>query len=321
VTAARLAAARPCAALAALAAALFAPAALAQTAPRAPAAAQAAPKPKALIATSAHGLGDTKCSSCHTTSGWQPVSFDHAQTGFILKGKHQKAGCFGCHTKNLSEPVPLACAGCHQDQHRGEFGARCAGCHDEESWKTNFTADAHRSTGFPLVGRHALISCEECHTSKRDRSFSRAGAAACYSCHQADYQAAAGRSIDHVAFGFATECRQCHTPSSFQPARFPDHDVCFQISGGPHAGIACLACHSSLHAASTPGSCNTNTAACTSCHTHDKARTDAIHAQPWQGNPSVPGYQYADRKCYECHRFNSRGFTAPPRGSGALRRQ
>ncbi len=303
--------------------ALESSAALAQTAaPPAPTPAPA--KAAALAAGSAHGLGDTKCASCHTTSTWKNVQFDHAQTGFLLKGAHQKAGCFGCHAQNLSQPVPLACAGCHQDAHRGEFGQRCAGCHQEESWKTTFNADAHRMTGFPLVGRHAFISCEECHGNKRDRSFSRAGAASCVSCHQADFRAAAGRSVDHVAFGFSQQCRDCHTPTTFQAARYADHEKCFQIGGGPHGGISCLGCHTSLTLAATPGACATNTARCTGCHTHDQPRTDAIHLAASQKYPNgVPGYQYKDRKCYECHLFSTPKATPlrGPRGGANQGRQ
>ena len=285
-----------------------------------------APPPAAAKAPvgTAHGLGDTKCASCHTTSTWKDVKFDHAQTGFLLKGAHQKAGCFGCHAQNLSQPVPLACAGCHQDAHRGEFGQRCAGCHEEQSWKTTFNADAHRMTGFPLVGRHAFISCEECHSNKRDRGFSRAGAASCASCHQADFAAAAGRSVNHVAFGFSQQCRDCHTPTSFQPARYAEHEKCFQIAGGPHGGISCKTCHTSLAVPATPGTCSTSSAHCTGCHTHDQARTDAIHQARTQQYPSgVPGYQYKDRKCYECHLFSTPASTPlrGPRGGASSGRQ
>jgi hypothetical protein len=300
-------------------------AALAQAAAApAPASAPAPAPAPAKAAGTAHGLGDTRCASCHTTSTWKNVQFDHSQTGFLLKGAHQKAGCFGCHAQNLSQPVPLACAACHQDAHRGEFGQRCAGCHQEESWKTTFTADAHRMTGFPLVGRHAFISCEECHGNKRDRTFTRAGAASCASCHSADFKAAAGKSVDHVAFGFSQQCRDCHTPTSFKAARFADHEKCFQIAGGPHGGIACLNCHSSLLVPATPGACLTFTAHCTGCHEHEQARTDSIHLRPSDKYPSgVPAYQYKDRKCYECHLFSTPKTTPlrGPRSSASTGRQ
>ena len=297
---------------AALAAFAAVAAALAQTPPAA-----LAQTPPARGMSRAHGLGDTRCASCHTTKSWKDVRFDHARTGFLLRGAHERAACAGCHVQaDFSQPVPISCAACHQDAHRGEFGQRCAGCHDEKSWKTNFTADAHRSTGFPLTGRHAFISCEECHVDKRDRSFSRAGAARCISCHARDFQAAAARSLDHVAFGFGQNCRDCHTPSSFAPARFAAHEQCFQIAGGPHAGIDCLGCHTRLTGlAPVPGSCATFTASCVRCHSCD--RTDRIHQQQHQ----VPGYQCKDRKCYECHLFvAASGTRAPPRGAQPWRK-
>jgi hypothetical protein len=138
------------------------------------------------------------------------------------------------------------------------------------------------------------MPCEECHLNQRDRSFSRANAAQCVDCHVAQYQTAGLRSLDHHAFGFSTACRDCHSPASFTPAVFPAHDRCFQISGGPHHGIACLDCHTSLSSPGAPGTCSTGTASCTRCHTCD--RTASIHTQ-------VPGYQCKDQKCYQCHLF------------------
>ncbi len=241
-----------------------------------------------------HGLKGTGCASCHSVESWMRISFDHDQTGFPLRGRHAFATCTSCHgSLDFSNAVPTNCAACHVDVHTGEFGSRCASCHDEESWRSHFDADAHRRTNFPLTGRHAAIPCEECHLNQRDRNFTRA-TVDCYTCHQADYTRAATISIDHVAAGFPTTCRDCHNAFTFQSGRFPAHDACFQLAPGPHAGIPCLGCHTSLTGQLPTGACLTNTASCTRCHFCPIMQ---------QRHVNVIGYQCKDRKCYECHQF------------------
>lgn len=242
-----------------------------------------------------HG-GNTRCAACHSTEGWQRVRFDHARAGFPLAGAHQRAACRTCHGSDFAASLPTTCIGCHEDVHAGDRGQRCASCHDENGWATTFTADAHRATNFPLTGRHALLPCTECHQETRDRVFTRS-TKDCVGCHAADYARTAGLAIDHAAAGFPQTCRTCHDVWRWQGARFGRHDGCFQISGGPHRGIACFDCHTSLRGFATDGTCSTNTASCTRCHTCD--RMDPRHQQA-----PVSGYQCKDRKCYECHRFS-----------------
>jgi hypothetical protein len=245
-----------------------------------------------------HAAGETKCAACHTAEGWQKVRFDHARTGFALAGAHQQAACRACHGGDFATAQPTSCSGCHQDPHAGDRGPSCAGCHDERSWAPLFTADAHRRTNFPLTGRHALLPCTECHQETRDRTFTRS-TKACFDCHSADYARTAGGAVDHAAANFPQTCRACHDPFHWKPARFAQHDHCFQLSVGKHAGIACLDCHSSLAGARPDGTCSTGTAKCQRCH----ACADVTPKHP----PNI-GFQCADLKCYQCHRFS---FDAP----------
>jgi hypothetical protein len=240
--------------------------------------------------------GETRCGACHTEDGWKVVRFAHERTGFPLEGRHVAVGCRACHPAGFSVPVRGACADCHRDVHAGDLGTRCGGCHDATSWEGRFSADAHRRTRFPLSGRHAFIPCEECHGNKRDRGFARP-TVDCRACHEADLQRAAVVSIDHVAAGFGGRCLSCHSPWRFADALYPDHDRCFQISRGPHAHIRCFDCHTRPLGTAT-GTCSTNTAACMRCHPCTAMTTR--HA-------SVLGFQCADRKCYECHRFSGGG--------------
>jgi hypothetical protein len=241
-----------------------------------------------------HAPVPTRCAACHVVASWAQVRFNHDPTGFPLHGAHQEVRCRDCHPRDFAVKVADSCSGCHRDRHAGELGLRCEGCHDDVSWRPLFQADAHRRGNFPLIGKHALIPCQECHGNLRDATFSRAPLE-CVSCHRADYQRAALTSVDHVAAGFGTDCRSCHDSARFTGARFDGHDPCFPISAGSHRGIACLKCHTSLSSFTVSGACNTRTATCASCHTHDCARSDRQHE-------GVMGYECRDRKCYECHR-------------------
>jgi len=252
---------------------------------------------KAPLEAPAHGEDDTQCGACHTVNNWTEVVFPHERTGFPLRQAHAKTACKACHPVDFVQHVPDTCGGCHRDVHRGELGAHCQSCHDEATWRTTFSADAHRATNFPLSGRHAVIPCESCHGALRDQAFVRP-TTDCSTCHWLDYQKTVGGPIDHNVLQFGTQCRSCHDTARFFGARYARHEDCFQLIGGPHTGIECFQCHSTLGPVNPVSRCATHTAVCTSCHDHAQARTDSQH-------PSVPGYQYKDIKCYQCHRFST----------------
>jgi hypothetical protein len=236
----------------------------------------------------------TKCEACHTTPGWQQGKFKHEKTGFPLLGAHTRVGCKDCHTGTFTAPVPSTCSGCHLDPHAGELGARCSGCHDEASWKSRFAADAHRFTAFPLIGRHAALPCEECHGEAREARFSRP-VADCAECHLNDYARTALTEVNHLALGIDRDCKTCHTPWRFSPARFPQHDACFEVSAGPHSEMPCRTCHTQIPAVAAVGTdCHRQSVACASCHEHVCAKSDPIHK-------NVPGYGCSSSQCYECH--------------------
>jgi hypothetical protein len=245
--------------------------------------------------------GGTACGACHVSTTWADVRFNHERTGFSLTGRHARASCKGCHVRDFTQPLARTCASCHADVHAGEVGVRCEGCHDTTDWKSRLDVDAHRRTNFPLLGAHAMVPCVECHLEARERRFSRA-TVECQGCHQGAVGRTTGAAVDHAVLGFDTRnCRECHSGVAFKPARFVEHDGCFPISGGDHAGLPCLSCHSSLASAALTGSCTTMTAACTGCHEHRCSNAGGA-TETDRKHEGVPGYQCQDRKCYECHR-------------------
>ncbi len=202
---------------------------------------RAAAAPPDLTVPPGHG-GDLDCSACHTAEGWDRVVFEHAtRTGFALDGRHATAACRGCHvTGDFRAPLPRACSACHRDVHAGRLGARCERCHRPDAWRsaTLAAADAHRRTNFPLVGRHGVIPCEECHGDRRDRAFGRP-TVQCKACHEQDLARTAGSGVPHD--GFPPACQLCHGPWRFSPAGFAGHDACWPLHHGGATG--CLVCH------------------------------------------------------------------------------
>jgi hypothetical protein len=253
--------------------------------------------PRPFASADGHG-GDTRCAACHTAEGWRPVSFAHERTGFPLEGRHKDAPCKACHASGtFADPVPKACAACHRDVHLGRLGQRCGRCHEPTTWAmATFGPDAHRQTNFPLSGRHAILACEECHGDRRDRGFSRP-TGGCIACHEADWARASGglAAVDHDAVGFPQDCRGCHGAWRFSPAGLPQHQACFDIRSGHHAGIKCRDCHNPTFPTgidySQPFTCAPpGTANCIRCHGTD--------------HEPVDGFQAVNRACYECHRFS-----------------
>ncbi|HUI09173.1 MAG TPA: hypothetical protein VL221_02535, partial [Bacteroidota bacterium] len=51
---------------------------------------------------SPHGRLSFACEECHSPDTWKemprPAKFDHARTGFVLKGQHAEVACMDCHT-------------------------------------------------------------------------------------------------------------------------------------------------------------------------------------------------------------------------------
>ena len=245
------------------------------------------------------GGGDvTRCAACHAVEGWEKVRFNHDPTGFPLRGGHTIVACGGCHPRGFDVPVADTCSGCHRDRHGGEFGLFCEGCHDDRSWRPLFQADAHRRTAFPLVGKHGLIPCQQCHGNMRDRTFVGAPVA-CFSCHRPDFDRTKVTSIDHATAGFSVQCQSCHNTWRFWPARLPQHDVCFRLTSGSHNGIRCLGCHTTLPPPTFTGTCTVDTLSCTGCHAHECSRSNAQHSDTT--NPALMLYQCVNDRCYECH--------------------
>jgi class III cytochrome C family protein len=226
------------------------------------------------------------CESCHTLQGWKPASrFDHARTAYPLTGKHMAVACAKCHSGAPASPGPPSaaaaldlkrfkpvshneCSACHQDPHKGSLGGTCASCHLTASFQqVNAKSFRHDKTRFPLLGAHATVACEKCHTKPGGGALPKPAFAACRDCHaDAHGTQLAGRS-DKGA------CESCHTVAGWRPSTFPpaQHASLRLPLEGRHAEIECRACHTTAATASADlGSAKVRLtwpdAACERCH-------------------------------------------------------
>lgn len=147
----------------------------------------------------------TICENCHTERKWKDIrSFDHQKTNFPLLWKHIKVRCAKCHKTQMFKDTSSICYDCHKkdDYHKGKFGKKCGSCHNEKTWeRSNF--DHERETGYPLVGKHKGIKCEQCHTQTL---FVQKTSRTCIFCHRRD-------DVHNGELG--TMCSKCHTEEGF----------------------------------------------------------------------------------------------------------
>ncbi len=191
-----------------------------------------------------HGNFPGSCSLCHTTESWQKLKpdfeFDHAaETGVTLVGAHADAQCLRCHNDRgpVQDFTARGCAGCHVDPHQGRLNQACETCHDEQNWSARGQVAEHARTLFPLMGVHAVLTCDRCHPGVGSGNLEPLNPD-CVSCHQSEL--ANATSPDHMAQGWTDSCERCHLPTSWSGGGFR-HDG-FRLTGA-HATAACEACH------------------------------------------------------------------------------
>jgi len=238
------------------------------------------------------------CTVCHDTNGWRPAPlFVHDQTTFPLTGKHQDVACAKCHVPvgDTGKDRPslvfaglshAACTDCHRDPHAGTLGSDCRQCHSTGGWLLIQGASFdHAKTRYPLLGRHATVTCSECHAEERKKP----QFASCRDCHD---DAHGGEAL---ARSHLLQCEECHTVEGFRPAQYPmvrHSETAFTLSGA-HQATPCDACHRPLDSGSYPKAADLAPA-------HDDCKT--CHKDPHQGQADK---YTVERGCLSCHEENT----------------
>jgi len=225
------------------------------------------------------------CEACHTPEGWSPARWEEApfthaaQAGFSLALHRQDYNgdpltCTDCHSGNARGFDQESCISCHSQgderaaflsEHQGKYGRDCIACHDG----VDRMADFRHEAVFPLEGRHAEITCQDCHA---EQVFAGTPAT-CVGCH--------AEPDIHAGF-FGLECQYCHTTQAWTPALLLQHR--FPLDHGGQGEVACTDCH--------PGSYVEYT--CYACHEHQPDETAVKHQEE-----GISLEELAD--CASCH--------------------
>jgi hypothetical protein len=231
------------------------------------------------------------CETCHTTSAWQPATFDHSKTAFPLTGMHTvpPRQCTDCHVNNNYNITNTTCVSCHQTDYNNAttpvahaaagFPTTCENCHDTTAW-TDGTFN-HQSTGFALTGQHTVPprACVDCHTNNNYSLNS----AACVTCHLKDYQGTT--NPNHVTASFPQTCDQCHSTTNWTSATFDHSSTGFALTGAHTVPPrSCTDCH-------VNNNYSLNSTACVSCHLKDYQGTT---------NPNHVSSNFP-QTCDQCH--------------------
>lgn len=203
-----------------------------------------------------------ECVECHkehhgrnfTLIRFNKETFDHAQTGYRLEGKHSALKCAQCHAKGkISDKevqtfsdarksstylgLGTACLSCHKDEHRGQFKSDCQQCHVMTGWKPA-SKFSHDKAQFTLNGAHRTVDCSKCHKKTLEHGtvtqFTHLEFGSCRTCHKDPHK---GK--------FKQECAQCHSVESWQKVQTTafDHNATLFPLKGKHSAMRCEQCH------------------------------------------------------------------------------
>ncbi len=158
---------------------------------------------------------DQDCTSCHSTNGWTPSSFEHNNTSFPLTGRHVTASCISCHAFGYSG-TQSACFACHQSDYDGttdpnhvsaNFPNDCLSCHTTSGW-TPSTWD-HDAQYFPIYSgthRNEWNDCSDCHVQPANYAVFE-----CIDCHQHSRTETDNHHNEVNNYQYlSTACYSCH---------------------------------------------------------------------------------------------------------------
>ncbi len=189
------------------------------------------------------------CSDCHTVHGFSPSTYTiekHNHTLFSLEEAHLATPCFACHQKNERwefRDIGVKCIDCHENIHEGfiskQFMAEnnCENCHSTSSW-IDISFD-HQQTGFVLEGKHAEITCRDCHfVQVGDGTFNQRFndlQNQCIACHEEQHKGQFEKR-------YKNDCSQCHGFDTWNASRFNHDNSRFKLEG-KHLELDCIKCH------------------------------------------------------------------------------
>jgi len=242
----------------------------------------------------------TDCGECHKSTEWKEASFDHETTDYPLLGKHKETACLDCHEDATYQNAPTTCYGCHaeDDAHEGRSGQECEKCHNPADWHDS-SFDHARDTEFPLEGKHAEATCDDCHS---EDPFEDEQDKACIACHLED---------DEHDKHNGDNCDTCHNNYDWAESVFDhDRDTDYRLLGA-HQTIECVECHvEPIYEVSLKTTCE-------SCHLDEDPHEESLGTQCENCHSEVnwedPVFfdhdltafpllgKHAENECEDCH--------------------
>ena len=149
-----------------------------------------------------------QCNLCHSTSAWQPSTFNHSTTAFPLTGAHVTVACASCHVNGVYAGTPTDCYSCHKADYQNVtnpnhvaagFPTTCATCHTTTSW----AGATFNHTWFPIPHQTAKL-CSDCHTNPSNYTVF-----VCTSCHTQAQTDPQHRGVSGYVWN-STNCYSCH---------------------------------------------------------------------------------------------------------------
>jgi hypothetical protein len=120
----------------------------------------------------------TTCTTCHTTTAWQPATFNHTTTAFPLTGMHLTAACDKCHVGAVYKGTATTCQACHLTDYTNAASPNhvqlgwpqtCITCHsgstNTQAWDLGVTLPTQYHTMFDPRHEHAGSVCAQCHVT------------------------------------------------------------------------------------------------------------------------------------------------------------
>jgi Cytochrome c7 and related cytochrome c len=229
-----------------------------------------------------HVATSLPCETCHTTSSWKGVIFDHATAGVIMGG----GTCFTCHNGTAAKgklsitgkhiPSSNTCDACHKaftafkpvtavDTHISEQATPCKSCHDGILATGKLTGPNKKHIA-------STTDCASCHvttawapvSASQIHADATVQATKCSTCHNGVDATGklTGPNKKHIPV--TSECSNCHTYA-------PGWKVTPAVLHADPSVVAqpCQTCHNGTAATgkTTNGNIHINSSnVCASCH-------------------------------------------------------
>lgn len=281
-----------------------------------------------------HITTSSSCDTCHSTTAWTPVNFNHGSVA-------TPGSCNGCHNGTQARgkaathvPTSLSCEVCHNTStfnpstftHTAAQGVTSGGCNTCHNGSYTAGGAVGKATGHIPTS----LSCDRCHAASSPfttatfthTSAQGVTAGGCNTCHNGAYTAsgAVGKPTSHTT---TASCDQCHRTTAWLPATFshanatPGSCASASCHGGSATGkgsghiptsLSCDACHvTSSFGADTfahTAAQGVTAGGCVTCH---NGSYTAANAQG-KSNTHIPTTLSCDR-CHGTSTFTTSTFT------------